>query len=85
MQYGAMQLLSMWIKDRKIQNQSVHTLDAYFRDVSNFIDFCYDKQIELKQVEAADLREYVAYRVEKDQLSTSSLQRHLTSIRQFMK
>ena len=85
MQYGAMQLLSMWIKDRKIQNQSVHTLDAYFRDVSNFIDFCYDKQIELKQVEAADLREYVAYRVEKNQLSTSSLQRHLTSIRQFMK
>lgn len=44
MQYGAMQLLSMWIKDRKIQNQSVHTLDAYFRDVSNFIDFCYKSE-----------------------------------------
>ena len=62
----------------KYKNQSVHTLEAYFRDVANFIDFCYDKQMELKQVEATDLREYVAYRVEKDQLSTSSLQRHLT-------
>ena len=85
MQYGAMQLLSMWIQDRKIQNQSEHTLDAYFRDVSNFIDFCYDKKMELAEVETSDLREYVAFRVEKDQLSSSSLQRHLTSIRQFMK
>ncbi|WP_173911411.1 site-specific tyrosine recombinase/integron integrase [Acinetobacter sp. Marseille-Q1618] len=75
----------MWIKDRQIQNQSEHTLDAYFRDVSGFIDFCYTRQIELKQIEASDLREYLAYKVEKDQLTSSSLQRHLTSIRQFMK
>lgn len=85
MQYGAMQLLSMWIKDRQIQNQSEHTLDAYFRDVSGFIDFCYTRQIELNQIEASDLREYLAYKVERDQLTSSSLQRHLTSIRQFMK
>ncbi|OTG93784.1 recombinase XerC [Acinetobacter sp. ANC 3832] len=85
MQYGAMQLLSMWLKEREIQNQSEHTLDAYFRDVSGFIDFCYEKKIELKQVEASDLREYLAQKVEKDQLVSSSLQRHLTSIRQFMK
>ncbi len=32
-----------------------------------------------------DLREYLAQRVEQDQLSASSMQRHLTSIRQFMK
>ncbi|WP_171531984.1 site-specific tyrosine recombinase/integron integrase [Acinetobacter defluvii] len=75
----------MWIKDRQIQNQSEHTLDAYFRDVSGFIDFCYTRQIELNQIEASDLREYLAYKVEKDHLSSSSLQRHLTSIRQFMK
>ncbi|WP_171264250.1 site-specific tyrosine recombinase/integron integrase [Acinetobacter sp. ANC 3832] len=75
----------MWLKEREIQNQSEHTLDAYFRDVSGFIDFCYEKKIELKQVEASDLREYLAQKVEKDQLVSSSLQRHLTSIRQFMK
>lgn len=85
MQYGAMQLLSIWLKERKIQNQSEHTLEAYFRDVSGFIDFCYEKKIELNQVEASDLREYLAYKVEKDHLNSSSLQRHLTSIRQFMK
>ena len=85
MQYGAMQLLSMWLKERKILNQSEHTLDAYFRDVSGFIDFCYNKNIELNQVEASDLREYLAHKVERDQLNSNSLQRHLTSIRQFMK
>ncbi|TCM67287.1 integrase/recombinase XerC [Acinetobacter calcoaceticus] len=84
-QYGAMQLLSMWLKDRQIQNQSAHTLDAYFRDVSGFIDFCYQKNLELRQVESSDLREYLAFKVEQRQLSSTSLQRHLTSIRQFMK
>lgn len=85
MQYGAMQLLSMWLKERKIQNQSQHTLEAYFRDVSGFIDFCYEKKLELQHVEASDLREYLAYKVERDQLNSASLQRHLTAIRQFMK
>ena len=85
MQYGAMQLLSMWLKERKIQNQSEHTLDAYLRDVSGFIDFCYQKKIELQHVDSSDLREYLAFKVEQHQLSSSSLQRHLTSIRQFMK
>lgn len=43
------------------------------------------KKIELNQVEASDLREYLALKVDKDQLNSTSLQRHLTSIRQFMK
>lgn len=85
MQHGAMQLLSMWLKEREVQNQSEHTLDAYFRDVSGFIEFCYDKQLELNHVEASDIREYLSYKVERDQLNSASLQRHLTSIRQFMK
>lgn len=85
MQIGAMQLLSMWIKQLEIQNQSAHTLDAYFRDVTAFIDFCYVQQMELNQVEAADLRQYLAFKVEQQQLSPTSLQRHLSSIRQFMK
>lgn len=84
MQIGAMQLLSMWMKQLEIQNQSAHTLDAYFRDVTAFIDFCYSQNLELNQVEAADLRQYLAHKVEQ-QLSASSLQRHLSSIRQFMK
>ena len=85
MQIGAMQLLSMWITQLEVQNQSAHTLDAYFRDVTAFIEFCYSQQLQLNQVEASDLRQYLAYKVEQQQLSSTSLQRHLSSIRQFMK
>ncbi len=78
-------LLSMWLKERIIQNQSEHTIAAYQRDLTDFFKFCEYKQLQLQDVEASDLREYLAARVERDQLSSSSLQRHLTSIRQFMK
>lgn len=78
-------LLSMWLKERMIQNQSEHTITAYRRDLTNFFQFCEHKQLQLQDVEASDLRQYLAERVERDQLSSSSLQRHLTSIRQFMK
>lgn len=78
-------LLSMWLKERIIQNQSEHTISAYQRDLTDFFKFCENKQLNLQDVEASDLREYLAARVERDQLSSSSLQRHLTSIRQFMK
>ncbi len=78
-------LLSMWLKERIIQNQSEHTIAAYQRDLTDFLNFCEYKKLRLEDVEASDLREYLAARVEQDQLSSSSLQRHLTSIRQFMK
>lgn len=78
-------LLSMWLKERIIQNQSEHTIEAYQRDLTDFFNFCDSKSLALYDIEASDLREYLANRVEKDQLSSSSLQRHLTSIRQFMK
>ena len=79
------QLLSMWLKERIIQNQSEHTISAYQRDLTDFFHFCEVKKLQLQDIEASDLREYLAERVERDQLSSSSLQRHLTSIRQFMK
>ena len=78
------QLLSMWLKERMIQNQSEHTIAAYQRDLTDFFIFCEQKKLQLIDIEASDLREYLATRVERDQLSSSSLQRHLTSIRQFM-
>lgn len=81
----AAQLLTMWLRDREIQNQSAHTLQAYQRDVSSFLDFCVRKNINLTDVETTDLREFVAEKVEHQQLSSSTLQRMLSAIRQFMK
>ncbi len=85
MQPEALHLLSMWLKEREIQNQSAHTLSAYARDVKDFLDFCAVKKLPLNSIEASDLREYLALKVEQEQLSSSSLQRHLSAIRQFMK
>ena len=78
-------LLAMWLKEREIQNQSKHTLQAYERDVSDFLVFCSTKKLALSDVETSDLREYLAFKVERFHLSSSSLQRMLSSIRQFMK
>jgi len=78
-------LLAMWLKEREIQNQSAHTLRAYERDVTDFILFFGKRNLPLSDLETSDLREYLAYKVERHQLSSSSLQRMLSAIRQFMK
>lgn len=79
------QLLEHWLTQREIQQQSPHTLQAYHRDVSDFLQFCQQRQLDLNQIEASDLREFVAAKVENQQLSSSTLQRMLSAIRQFMK
>ena len=83
--YSNEQLLDMWLKERIIQNQSEHTITAYQRDLSDFFEFCDRQKLLLTEIEASDLREYLAHKVEQSQLSSSSIQRHLSAIRQFMK
>nr|WP_218952521.1 MULTISPECIES: site-specific tyrosine recombinase/integron integrase [unclassified Acinetobacter] len=82
---SAKDLLGIWLKEREIQNQSKHTLQAYERDVADFLEFCAVQQLVLNDVEATDLRQFLAEKVEQYGLSSSSLQRMLSSIRQFMK
>ena len=82
---SAKDLLEIWLKEREIQNQSKHTLQAYERDVADFLEFCAVQQLALNDVEATDLRQFLAEKVEQHGLSSSSLQRMLSSIRQFMK
>lgn len=78
-------LLKRWLESKKTQNYSMHTLQAYERDVGFFLKFCERKKIDLVDLEASDLREYLSEQVEQYQLSSSSLQRKLSAIRQFMK
>ncbi|MBP6191250.1 MAG: site-specific integrase, partial [Acinetobacter sp.] len=37
----------MWLKERIIQNQSEHTIAAYQRDLTDFLKFCEQKQLQL--------------------------------------
>jgi len=82
---SAKDLLGIWLKEREIQNQSKHTLQSYDLDVADFLEFCAVQQLALNDVEATDLRQFLAEKVEQHGLSSSSLQRMLSSIRQFMK
>ncbi|MBF7681973.1 tyrosine recombinase XerC [Acinetobacter sp. B5B] len=77
--------LDSWLNVRQRQNQSEHTLAAYRRDLTAFVEFCDKKNLALLDIEASDLREYLTFRVEHGRLSSSSLQRQLSAIRQFMK
>ena len=78
-------LLSVWLSTREVQQQSPHTLLAYQRDVNDFLDFCAEKQLHLHDLDSSDLREYIAHKIEVHRLSSNSIQRLLSAIRQFMK
>jgi integrase/recombinase XerC len=39
-------LLSMWLKERIIQNQSEHTIAAYQRDLTDFLNFVNTKSYD---------------------------------------
>jgi integrase/recombinase XerC len=41
-------LLSMWLKERIIQNQSEHTIAAYQRDLTDFLNFVNTKSYDWK-------------------------------------
>ena len=77
-------LLDLWLREREVQQQSPHTLQAYRRDLTDFLNYCTQKKLALQDLEATDLRQYMAFKVEVHQLSRSSLQRMLSAIRQFM-
>lgn len=77
--------LENWLISRRNQNQSVQTIQAYSRDVTDFLKFCENKALDLHSIETSDLREFLTFKVEQGRLSRSSLQRQLSAIRQFMK
>lgn len=79
------ELLQAWLQAMRIQNLSQNTIEAYGRDVLFFLNFCESKSLELGDIEASDLREYIGERVINESIQTSSLNRQITAIRQFMR
>ncbi len=64
---------------------SVHTLDAYLRDLSFFINFFENADVAfLKDAEIRDFRRYISHRAALD-LKKSSLARELAAIKNFFK
>lgn len=77
-------LLETWLKTKQLQKKSAHTILAYRRDLTNFLEFCHARHLSLLHLDYADLQEYLVCKIEQDQLQNRSLQRRLSAIRQFL-
>lgn len=61
---------------------SINTLAAYKRDLNQFITFLKTKKIEIKDVESADLKKFLAY-LHKINLNARSVARKISALKTF--
>lgn len=78
------QLLLQWLDDLAVAQHAQHTLVAYHHDISSFLTYCEQQKITLNALQKADLRSYMTFCIEQKGWENSTLQRALSSIRQFM-
>lgn len=78
------QQLEQWLNSLALQHYSTHTIQAYRRDITNFLNFCQQQQIHFELLHRSDLQDYLVHQIEQQQLQNKSLQRRLSSIRQFI-
>lgn len=77
-------LLINWLDQLAIQQHSQHTIEAYHRDLLAFLEYCHQHQLQPQQLQISDLRQYMSHCVEQRNWSNQSMQRALSTIRQFM-
>lgn len=73
-----------WLDELAIQQLSQHTIEAYHRDVSAFLDYCDEQELTAQNIEISDLRQYMTFCVEQKNWSNQTMQRALSAIRHFM-
>lgn len=76
-------LMRDWLQSLAVTNCSEHTLSAYSRDVLNLIEFMDTDALKLSEVTQSHIQAFANHRLEEHGISSSSLQRELSSIRQF--
>lgn len=82
-------LINAWLKQLKQRNLSSHTLEAYQRDVIQFIDFLaghFEQEVtpaSLNTLKAMDVRSFLAKRREQETTQSRSLARSLSGLRSF--
>jgi integrase/recombinase XerC len=76
------EILADFFQHMKIEKRaSEHTLKSYQRDIKQLQNYCLGKEfIHWQEIQAADIRNHIAYRHRKG-ISSKSLQRELSAIR----
>ena len=64
---------------------SANTLEAYGRDIRDFSAFCDARAVSLNAVDGAVLAEYLQHMQATDKLATSSILRHVASLKMFFR
>ena len=82
-------LINAWLEQLKQRDLSSHTLEAYQRDVSQFIDFLaghFEQEVtpaSFNALKAMDVRSFLAKRREQETTQSRSLARSLSGLRSF--
>ncbi|HCV48367.1 MAG TPA: recombinase XerC, partial [Rhodobiaceae bacterium] len=82
-------LINAWLKQLKQRDLSSHTVEAYQRDVTQFIDFLaghYEQEVNpasFDTLKAMDVRSFLAKRREQETTQSRSLARSLSGLRSF--
>ncbi len=74
-----------WLKNER--RYSVHTLDAYFRDLSEFFNFFNNEKLsvsDLGKIDVRNFRSYLSYRAGK-YIEKSSIARGISAVKNFFK
>lgn len=72
-----------WLKELTIQRHSQHTVLAYFAALKRLAEFLVTKNLTWSQLDKRQLSQFVAKRLETDNLAISSVQQELSAIRHF--
>ena len=73
-----------WLDELAVQQLSPHTIEAYHRDITAFLNYCDDQELTPENIEISDLRQYMTLCVEEKHWSNQTMQRALSAIRHFM-
>lgn len=79
------ELLEAFLVEFNLANtQSIHSLDAYRRDIQQFLDYLEDKELELSELTQTQVYDYLASLQNNDvQLSSATLNRKCSACRSF--
>lgn len=79
------ELLEAFLVEFNLANtQSIHSLDAYRRDIQQFLDYLEDKELELSELTQTQVYDYLASLQNNDvQLSGATLNRKCSACRSF--
>lgn len=84
MQTDIQELLIKFVHEQEIRNLSPNTIETYQKVLTEFFGYCEEHELDLQDIEQADLRSYISDRVLNHGNKTATLLKKVNAIRQFM-